>query len=248
MWRNHSNLAIDSRIGISYAVGSAAYATCLRLSHELLYILRLSSSPNFLSHPVKYCFSGIISPALIASSGIIAAKLSSQINDIHVSPMNTSILTLLTFRVQRGLSVGFFNYSFRCIAPSHLAEVGSFGSRNASRPADLDKYIHGKSKQQNSEFGKKFGCHSCGDRKAEKFIGDHIPPNKWKKVRRFRFWFTEQRFYPQCPSCSSAQGSAVAIGRGYLRRHKLTSLRFWHLWIPLHFLLDPTMINNVDLD
>ena len=54
--------------------------------------------------------------------------------------------------------------------------------------------------------GKKYGCHSWGKRWSTSFVGDHMPPNKL--VRKGQ----QQRFYPQCTSCSNLQGECMNKG------------------------------------
>jgi hypothetical protein len=78
-------------------------------------------------------------------------------------------------------------------------------------------------------MGRKWGCHTCGSHmffksskspttnKVFRFVGDHMPPksvakqmnNTWLRriglLPKVKF-----RFYPQCVTCSSVQGSVLS--------------------------------------
>ncbi len=58
-----------------------------------------------------------------------------------------------------------------------------------------------------NDFGRKLGCHTCGTRNAEYYVGDHMPPNKFARPGQL------QRFYPQCRECSNLQGNSKWIAK-----------------------------------
>jgi hypothetical protein len=76
-------------------------------------------------------------------------------------------------------------------------------------------------------MGRKWGCHTCGSRmllpnkslatKSFRFVGDHMPPKSVAEqmnrnwLRRLKVLPKVQfRFYPQCVTCSNAQGSILS--------------------------------------
>ena len=105
------------------------------------------------------------------------------------------------------------------------------------------------------KLGQQHGCHSCGATRAwtwrtffkrgpgggqrgvyQTFHADHQPPVKYAAPGQL------QRFFPQCPSCSTLQSAACRTDIRTLVVH--TVLRRWHGWIswPLVFLtLRPTL-------
>ena len=121
---------------------------------------------------------------------------------------------------------------FRSVLPSSLFHPGAFSRVRASLPANGAEYIT-KGEREGSrgrlglnDYGWMYGCHSCGRKRVDSFIGDHMPPNKLAKPGQL------QRLYPQCPACSSKQGGAVRANRPAYRTHPF-SLRLYHVWLPL---------------
>jgi hypothetical protein len=78
-------------------------------------------------------------------------------------------------------------------------------------------------------MGRKWGCHTCGSHmffksskspttnKVFRFVGDHMPPKSVAK-QMDKTWLrrigllpkVRFRFYPQCVTCSSVQGSVLS--------------------------------------
>jgi len=86
-----------------------------------------------------------------------------------------------------------------------------------------------------NSFGRLFGCHTCGTRRANvKYHADHMPPVRIAREENERMWAkifgqkTIQRYYPQCETCSNTQGSLVKQNAKQLKTH-FTSLRQYHL-------------------
>eukprot|EP00042_Codosiga_hollandica_P029083 m.157714 g.157714 ORF g.157714 m.157714 type:complete len:284 (-) comp52970_c0_seq1:101-952(-) len=140
-----------------------------------------------------------------------------------------------------GGSIALFRLAggrFRALLPSCLYKPGAFAWRKASIPANGAEYITNTGKYGDVKIGStglyahgyKYGCHSCGRKNVANFIGDHMPPNKYAKAGQ------AQRLYPQCTTCSSLQSIAVRTDRGRLVTH-VTSLRAYHLWLPVGPLL-----------
>ncbi|KAL9962377.1 hypothetical protein ACROYT_G031473 [Oculina patagonica] len=115
---------------------------------------------------------------------------------------------------------------FRSVLPSNLIHPGAFA--RSYIPAKGQNYASNAVKQKLGSLGKKYGCHTCGKRWRASFVGDHMPPNKL--VRKGQ----QQRFYPQCTSCSNLQGAALSSMSRQLRvKTHGSSLRLYHLWLPL---------------
>ena len=121
---------------------------------------------------------------------------------------------------------------FRSVLPSSLFHPGAFSRVKASLHANGAEYIT-KGEREGSrgrlglnDYGWMYGCHTCGRKRVDSFIGDHMPPNKLARPGQL------QRLYPQCAVCSSRQGGAVRANRPAYRTHAF-SLRLYHLWLPL---------------
>ncbi|KAJ0407305.1 hypothetical protein ATCC90586_002233 [Pythium insidiosum] len=128
----------------------------------------------------------------------------------------------------------------RSLAPSPYADLGAFHLRKASLPA-TDDYASAVERGIIQEFGRLFGCHTCGVRKSVIYHADHMPPRKVAKQMNAQWWRrlsgrqVEFRFYPQCGPCSNTQGTVVKRGGTDLRTHA-SSLRMYHstgLWLVL---------------
>jgi hypothetical protein len=104
------------------------------------------------------------------------------------------------------------------VAPSSFTHFGSFARTSISA---TDSYASTQQRIKIERLGKVFGCHTCGSKmrfkplQQVKFHGDHMPPKSvalemndvwWRQLvgRTVRF-----RFYPQCVSCSTVQGSLL---------------------------------------
>lgn len=114
------------------------------------------------------------------------------------------------------------------LTPSSVLTVGAFGRRAASLAAST-RYANPTQRKQIAAFGRKFGCHTCG-RKRAGFVADHQPP--LKLVRRNLSIIPRRsmlRYYPQCAACSCLQAAALraAKPRSVSRSHCWT-LRPYH--------------------
>ncbi|CAH0485622.1 unnamed protein product [Peronospora farinosa] len=126
------------------------------------------------------------------------------------------------------------------LAPSPFANLGAFHLKKASLPATVD-YATSIERGIIQEFGRLFGCHTCGVKRGVRYHADHMPPKLVAKrtdekiVRRMLGRKTTFRFYPQCESCSNRQGSVVKQWKSTLKMH-LLSFRAYHftgLWLVL---------------
>ncbi|CAI5710995.1 unnamed protein product [Hyaloperonospora brassicae] len=126
------------------------------------------------------------------------------------------------------------------LAPSPFADLGAFHLKKASLPATVD-YATSVERGIIQEFGRLYGCHTCGVKRGVRYHADHMPPKLVAKrsdagfVRRTLGWKTTFRFYPQCESCSNQQSSVVKQWKSTLKVH-LRSSRAYHftgLWLVL---------------
>lgn len=141
---------------------------------------------------------------------------------------------------------------FWAIAPSSYTHVGSFARTYASIPA-TERYATSMERTTIERFGRIFGCHTCGSRMilpsfnffnplskitttsttttAVRFVGDHMPPKSVAEQLNSR-WYrkmfgrkVQYRFYPQCITCSSKQGSILSKATDELRRRTIPGSR-----------------------
>jgi hypothetical protein len=112
---------------------------------------------------------------------------------------------------------------FWALSPSSLSTLGAYANTaQASLPATL-AYASGAERTAIQQFGRRFGCHTCGarpwllrGRTRLRYHADHMPPLAEVKVMNRQLWRrvlsapVQQRFYPQCSSCSSKQGRLLA--------------------------------------
>ncbi|OWZ10215.1 hypothetical protein PHMEG_00016968 [Phytophthora megakarya] len=126
------------------------------------------------------------------------------------------------------------------LAPSPFANLGAFHLKKASLPATAE-YATSVERGIIQEFGRLYGCHTCGVKQGVRYHADHMPPKLVAKrtdeqfLRKILGRKTPFRFYPQCESCSNQQGSVVKQWKSTLKMH-LLSFRAYHstgLWLVL---------------
>ncbi|EEY65480.1 uncharacterized protein PITG_16788 [Phytophthora infestans T30-4] len=126
------------------------------------------------------------------------------------------------------------------LAPSPFANLGAFHLKKASLPATIE-YATSVERGIIREFGRLFGCHTCGVKRGVRYHADHMPPKLVAKhtdeqlVRRLLGRKTTFRFYPQCEPCSNQQGTVVKQWKSTLKLH-LVSFRAYHatgMWLIL---------------
>jgi hypothetical protein len=102
-------------------------------------------------------------------------------------------------------------------AESRLSELRQYGigpGPFASEwiPArDPGRTFTDEERDEINRIGRKFGCHTCGDRdpktKKGNFVPDHQPPSARNPLG------SPQRLYPQCLTCSRRQGAWITNNR-----------------------------------
>lgn len=63
------------------------------------------------------------------------------------------------------------------LAPSYFADLGAFHLKKASLPATVE-YATSIERGVIQEFGRLYGCHTCGIKRGVRFHADHQPPKK----------------------------------------------------------------------
>ncbi|GLD96035.1 hypothetical protein PINS_up004713 [Pythium insidiosum] len=159
--------------------------------------------------------------------------VASRVEDLRDAPYPIyMVMGVLCFKMLGG--------RMRSLAPSPFADLGAFHLRKASLPA-TDEYASAVERGVIQEFGRLFGCHTCGVRKRVTYHADHMPPRKVARQMNQQWWRrlsgreVEFRFYPQCSPCSNTQGTVVKRGGNDLRTH-VAALRMYHttgLWLVL---------------
>uniref|UniRef100_K3WX60 Uncharacterized protein n=1 Tax=Globisporangium ultimum (strain ATCC 200006 / CBS 805.95 / DAOM BR144) TaxID=431595 RepID=K3WX60_GLOUD len=163
----------------------------------------------------------------------VRQKVTTRIDEFRDAPYPVYMLMgLLCFKMLGG--------RMNAIAPSNFSNLGAFHLKKASLPASVD-YATPIERGIIQEFGRLYGCHTCGVKQGVKYHADHMPPKlvaKRMNENIFRRLFRQEvtfRFYPQCEPCSNQQGSLVKQSKAKLRTH-LLSLRLYHstgLWLVL---------------
>eukprot|EP00644_Phytophthora_capsici_P007619 jgi/Phyca11/537040/estExt2_fgenesh1_pg.C_PHYCAscaffold_720006 len=142
------------------------------------------------------------------------------------------IMGLLCFKLLGG--------RMSALAPSPYSNLGAFHLKKASLPATAE-YATSVERGIIQEFGRLYGCHTCGIKRGVRYHADHMPPKLVAKrtdnqlFRKILGRQTSFRFYPQCESCSNQQGSVVKQWKSTLKMH-LLSFRAYHatgLWLVL---------------
>lgn len=138
---------------------------------------------------------------------------------------------------------------YNAVLPSNLMRPGVFAAESIPALRGSEPASH-KEKVLIRTLGARHGCHSCGRRRGMTFVADHQPPSKLLgKHQNGNLKSTEadsilQWFYPQCQHCSSVQGGLLAGKNGMLApkslkavRTHVTSLKLYHLFLPLPFMV-----------
>ena len=164
----------------------------------------------------------------------VSGRWCSCLSDTPVSLAHRTSCTvgILAFRLLGG--------RFWAISPSSYTNIGSFARR--SLPA-TENYATRLQRIQIEQMGRRWGCHTCGSKRgwsllsslrkagatsrSHSFVGDHMPPKSVAAQMNARWWrrrllrrTVPYRFYPQCVTCSSQQGSLLSSGVS----HKLQRL------------------------
>jgi hypothetical protein len=98
----------------------------------------------------------------------IQNKITARVEDFKDAPFTIyMVMGILCFKLLGGRMTS--------IAPSDFRNLGAFHSKRSSLPATLD-YADSNARGVIREFGRLFGCHTCGTRNGVNFHADHMPP------------------------------------------------------------------------
>lgn len=175
--------------------------------------------------------------SLVASTTLMKAySLSNNLitntkdNNESLGRVNFSIKDLF---ISTATGVVFFRAlggRFRSVLPSHLHHPGAY----ARQWIPAGNHANNTQRDVITEIGRKYGCHSCGTRRVDKFFADHQPPTKFEKI----IGSGRQNFYPHCQRCSSLQGGTLGPSStsSPIITH-ISTLRHYYLFLPTPLLL-----------
>lgn len=112
-------------------------------------------------------------PVLSSGNSIKRAttSINERISDLSNAPFGVyMVMGVLCFKMLGG--------RMNAIAPSHYANLGAFHLKKASLPA-TEEYGSAIEKNTIREFGRLFGCHTCGVKRGVQYHADHMPPKKY---------------------------------------------------------------------
>lgn len=104
-------------------------------------------------------------PGLVANA---QEKLTTRIEEFRDAPYPVyMIMGVLCFKMLGG--------RMNAIAPSNFSNLGAFHLKKASLPATVE-YATSIERGIIQEFGRLYGCHTCGVKHGVKYHADHMPP------------------------------------------------------------------------
>ena len=96
------------------------------------------------------------------------SKLKERWEDLDQAPYPVyMVMGLLCFKLLGGRT--------SALAPSPFADLGAFHLKKASLPATAD-YATNVERGIIQEFGRLYGCHTCGVKRGVRYHADHMPP------------------------------------------------------------------------
>lgn len=99
---------------------------------------------------------------------VLERIVNTRVDDLQDAPIPVyMIMGLLCFTLLGGRSTS--------LSPSHYAQLGAFHSKKASLPATAE-YATQVERGVIQEFGRLFGCHTCGIKRGVRYHADHMPP------------------------------------------------------------------------
>ncbi|XP_044181512.1 uncharacterized protein LOC122962460 [Acropora millepora] len=206
---NKSMEVLVADAAVSTAVGGMTFPLCLGLLQRGIFRpLRMTSNIRILSSlcgSMSIVVAGSTSSLAFLTSIFLVKeikripwKANAEKNLHRTVPVAISSGEIPIYGVSSLVVFKLLAGRFKSVLPSSLIHPGAFARR--SLPAKGKNYASSGVKTKLALMGRLYGCHSCGKRWRTLFVGDHIPPNMIVKKGQ------EQRFYPQCRSCSFQQG------------------------------------------
>ena len=266
----HSSLAANELLA-SAAVGAITFPSLLAFSQTAIFKpLRITAasrlSPVFGAVSVTLAgfaasFSAIKACSLVQNSlGDTNGRGETNSKNISFSTPELVISTVSSVVVFRALGGRFSS-----VLPSHLFHPGAFARERipAIRGFQLANLSE---KNLIRDYGRKYGCHTCGKKKVSSFVSDHQPPSHLLRNGNSspnggtspstangkamlnseassgnggnENAVVRQFFYPQCFRCSSSQGGYLNSGKTAkaIVTHPF-SLRLYHAFLPIPFSL-----------
>ena len=251
------------------AVGAATFPTVLALSQTAIFKpLRITCTARLA--PI---FGGLSVSLAGFTASFTAIKAYSLIQDSLSSANgdNTGTRKSLSFSTPELIistvsSVVIFRAlggRFSSVLPSHLFHPGAFAVERVPAVRGQQSAVSTE-KALIRDYGRRYGCHTCGKKQVKMFVCDHQPPSHLlRKNNSSSIAVTSERsagelkvdvpsssnanstengatvkqfFYPQCYNCSSMQGGLLNGGNQSkaIIAHPF-SLRLYHVFLPVPF-------------
>lgn len=157
--------------GVAVAASSAVALHFASLPREIYEDAVLQRSRDAESKLAKlWPFGSALSTAKDPSGFAANAqqKLTARIEEFRDAPYPVyMIMGVLCFKMLGG--------RMNAIAPSNFSNLGAFHLKKASLPATVE-YATPIERGIIQEFGRLYGCHTCGVKQGVKYHADHMPP------------------------------------------------------------------------
>jgi hypothetical protein len=207
--------AADRKL-LSIAAGYVSFAGTVACSQAVQLALGIDTGSMTMGLRLMPNAFGAATVALGSFAALLASNRA--LGERGIGPLHQGVntATVITSALMGGTLFVALGGRFWALSPSSLSSVGAF-SRTArgSLPATLS-YADASQRAIVQQFGRRFGCHTCGARFPVRFNADHIPPLSEVRTLNASPWRrllnrpVKQRFYPQCVSCSSKQATLLA--------------------------------------
>ena len=251
------------------AVGAVTFPTVLALAQTAIFKpLRITCASRLA--PI---FGGLSVSLAGFTASFVAIKAYSLIQDSlrgetmdnfsTGKPLSFSTPELVVSTVSSVVIFRALGGRFSSVLPSHLFHPGAFAVERVPAIRGQQAAV-ATEKALIREYGKKYGCHTCGKKRVDMMVCDHQPPSYFIRKNNSASTIAssernvgeakldlpssssngvaengvqvKQFFYPQCYSCSSMQGGLLNGGsRSKLIITHPFSLRLYHVFLPVPF-------------
>ena len=263
----HPSLAANELLA-SAAVGAVAFPSVLAFSQTAIFKplkITVASRLSPVCGAISVTLAGFVaSVSAIEACSLLQNSLRDANGEREDSKISFSTPELVISTVSSVVVFHALGGRFSSVLPSHLFHPGAFARERipAIRGFQL---ANASEKNLIRDYGKRYGCHTCGKKQVSSFVSDHQPPSHLLrnsnssasggaspsevggKVKQLGSEVSSgngvaenavvrQFFYPQCYRCSSLQGGY--LNGGGTAKAIIThpsSLRLYHIFLPIPF-------------
>lgn len=243
----HSSLASKEVLG-SAAVGAVTFPTVLAFAQTAVFKPLKITVGSKLIAPVfggiSVSFAGFAaSLSAIKACSLIQGSVGDRTNgEADSRTILLSAPELIISTVSSAVIFRALGGRFSSVLPSHLFHPGAFARERIPAFRGFQFATTGE-KNIIRDYGRRYGCHTCGRKRVSGFASDHQPPSHLLRQSNSsnggnNGGLIRQFFYPQCFDCSSLQGGI--LNNGNLSKAIIThpfSLRLYHAFLPVPFLV-----------